>query len=172
MKRTIRTLLLLTILIANISCDQISKNIARKELGKGEEISLVNNHLILVRAENKGAFLSLGDSLPLTLRIILLMIVPAIVLGLAAVYLLRRSSLNHVTLIGTACIVGGGIGNIYDRVVRGSVTDFLHVDFVIFRTGIFNMADVSIMFGMSFILIGAQLNRKKEDGALEATGNE
>ncbi|RYG12161.1 MAG: hypothetical protein EOO07_19495, partial [Chitinophagaceae bacterium] len=35
----------------------------------------------------------------------------------------------------------------------GSVTDFLHLDFVLFRTGIFNMADVSIMVGIGLLLL-------------------
>ena len=55
--------------------------------------------------------------------------------------------------MATGFIIGGGIGNIYDRFVYGSVTDFFHIDFVIFQTGIFNMADVSVMVGM-FILLG------------------
>ena len=161
MKHLVRTLLLVTILIASISCDQISKNIARNELADDEQISLVNNHLILGKVENKGAFLSLGDSLPLALRIVFLIMIPTFVLLLAAVYLLRKSNLNQVTLIGIACIVGGGIGNLYDRIVYGSVTDFLHIDFVIFKTGIFNMADVSIMFGMFFVLVGSFQKRGK-----------
>ncbi len=50
-------------------------------------------------------------------------------------------------------LIGGGIGNIYDRIVYGSVTDFLHMDFVLFRTGIFNLADVSIMVGIGLLLL-------------------
>ena len=56
-------------------------------------------------------------------------------------------------LVGISFVLGGGIGNMYDRIIHGSVTDFLHIDFVIFQTGIFNMADVSIMTGMFLILI-------------------
>ena len=63
----------------------------------------------------------------------------------------QQSTNNDRKLIGF--IIGGGIGNIYDRFVYGSVTDFFHIDFVIFQTGIFNMADVSVMVGM-FILLG------------------
>jgi len=37
-------------------------------------------------------------------------------------------------------LIGGGIGNVYDCILFGSVTDFLHLDFGIFRTGIFNFA--------------------------------
>ena len=50
----------------------------------------------------------------------------------------------------------------YDRILYGQVTDFFHIDFGgIFKTGIFNMADVSVMVGMGLILLASFLNRKK-----------
>ena len=63
--------------------------------------------------------------------------------------------------LGRILGVGGGFGNIYDRLVYGSVTDFLQMNFVIVRTGIFNMADVSIMAGMFMILLEAYLKQTK-----------
>jgi len=63
-------------------------------------------------------------------------------------------------LVGISFVLGGGIGNMYDRIVHGSVTDFMHIDFIIFQTGIFNMADVSIMMGMFLILIRSFLNKE------------
>ena len=53
-------------------------------------------------------------------------------------------------LIGLCFVIGGGVGNLFDRMVYGSVTDFLYLKFGVFQTGIFNMADVSIMTGMLF----------------------
>ena len=50
--------------------------------------------------------------------------------------------------IGLCSVAGGGIGNIFDRVMYGSVTDFLYVRVGIFQTGIFNFADVSITAGV------------------------
>lgn len=64
--------------------------------------------------------------------------------------------------IGVCFLIGGGIGNIYDRIVYGSVTDFLHMDFVLFKTGIFNMADVSIMTGIGLLLLQTLLAKKKK----------
>ena len=62
-------------------------------------------------------------------------------------------------LIGLCFVIGGGVGNLFDRIVYGSVTDFLYLKFGIFQTGIFNMADVSIMTGMSVILLQFLLRR-------------
>ena len=57
--------------------------------------------------------------------------------------------------IGMCFLIGGGIGNIIDRLLYGSVTDFLHIDFGLFRTGIFNLADVSIMVGIGILIINS-----------------
>ena len=95
------------------------------------------------------------------IKILLLTILPLIVLGLAFIYLLTKKNLSNLTIIGICFIVGGGVGNIYDRVIYGSVTDFLHIDFVIFQTGIFNMADVSIMTGTLLVLFESYFKRTR-----------
>jgi signal peptidase II len=151
----LRTLAIVTILISNVGCDQISKNIVRKRIHYNEEISLMNNYLTLTKIENRGAFFSLGQSLPQPIKLLLLTVLPMVALGLAFIYLLTKRSLTNMTLVGICFIIGGGAGNIYDRLIYGSVTDFLHIDFVIFQTAIFNMADDSIMTGIFTILLDA-----------------
>jgi len=158
-KRVLRTLVIVIILISNVGCDQISKNIVRKRIHYNEEISLMNNYLTLTKIENKGAFFSLGHSLPQPIKLLLLTILPMIALGLIFIYLLTKKNLTNTAIIGICFIIGGGAGNIYDRLVYGSVTDFLHIDFVIFQTAIFNMADVSIMTGVFMIVIDAVRSR-------------
>jgi signal peptidase II len=76
-------------------------------------------------------------------------------LGLGFFYLMTKRNLTNMTIVGICFIIGGGAGNIYDRLIYGSVTDFLHIDFVIFQTAIFNMADVSIMTGVFAIVFDA-----------------
>jgi len=115
--------------------------------------------MTLTRVENTGAFLSTGHDLPQPLKLLLLTILPALVLGLGFVFVLTKKNLSNVMTLGVCFVVGGGIGNIYDRIRIGSVTDFLHLDFVLFQTGIFNMADVSIMCGMALIIIDSYFKR-------------
>jgi signal peptidase II len=166
--RTIRILTIIGILTLNISCDQISKNIARNRIEDHEQISVVDNYITLMRVENTGAFLSLGNSLPKMVRFILLSLIPLAILGFGIGYLFTKKNLSKSMLLGFAFVIGGGIGNLYDRLVYGSVTDFMHIDFVIFQTGIFNMADVSIMTGMAIVIIGSFLERPKEDAVTPA----
>jgi len=158
-KPILRTLAIVAILISNVGCDQISKNIVRKRIHYNEEISLMNNYLTLTKIENKGAFFSLGHSLPQPIKLLLLTILPMVGLGLAFVYLLTKRSLSNMAIVGICFVIGGGIGNIYDRLVYGSVTDFLHINFVIFQTAIFNLADVSIITGVFAIVIDALRSR-------------
>ena len=66
-------------------------------------------------------------------------------------------------MIALSFIVGGGIGNIYDRIVYGSVTDMVFIDLQFAHTGIFNLADVSVMIGTGIILIEQFLPKKKEE---------
>ncbi len=163
-KGIVRVLIILVILISNVSCDQISKSIVRQNIEYNERIGLVSDYLTLIKIENTGAFLSLGNELPNALRIIFLIALPVFVMTCALFFLLTKTSLPKPTLVGISFVLGGGIGNMYDRIIYGSVTDFIHIDFVIFQTGIFNMADVSIMVGMFLILI--QSIRKRMGGEL------
>lgn len=158
-RNIIRAIVIFAILALNISCDQISKTIVRNRIEEHEQISVVKNYVRLMRVENEGAFLSLGNSLPKVVRFILLSLIPLVILGFGIGYLFTKKNLPKAMLLGFAFVIGGGIGNLYDRLVYGSVTDFMHIDFVIFQTGIFNMADVSIMTGLAIVLIGSFLTR-------------
>lgn len=160
-KSVLRTLAIFAILIVNVGCDQISKNIVRQQIEYNERIALVNDHLTLTKIENQGALLGLGQSLPQPVKILLLTVLPLASLGLAFLYLLANRNLSKSMVLSICFIIGGGIGNIYDRLVYGSVTDFLHIDFVLFETAIFNMADVSILVGVLVIMVDVLRGRTR-----------
>ncbi len=161
--RLMRVLLILFLVGINIGCDQVTKNIARDEIAAHEQIEVIGRNLILTKVENKGAFLGMGSSLPTVLRDILLLWLPAAVMIALLAYLLSQKQLSRSILIGLSFIVGGGIGNLFDRIVYGSVTDFLHVDFEIFRTGIFNTADMSVMLGTAIIFFYSFQKKKTQE---------
>lgn len=165
--KTIRVLIILGLLVTGISCDRISKELVRQNIRYNEQIRLLDNYITLTKVENKGAFLSMGNALPESIRLIFLMILPMVVLGFALIYLFTVKDLPLVRIIGICLMIAGGIGNIFDRLVYGTVTDFLHIDFVIFQTGIFNLADFSIMTGMFIILIESYLNKQKHKAIKE-----
>lgn len=160
--RLLRTFLILFTLALNIGCDQVSKSIVRHKLDQFSELRYLHNHVTLSNVENTGAFLSLGDSLSHPVKLVVLNILPLLAVLFGLGFVLVKTDLSKITVLGIILIVGGGFGNIYDRIVHGSVTDFMHINFVIFQTGVFNVADMSIMAGTFMILLEAYLKKKKE----------
>jgi len=151
-KSIIRIVLILLIITVNIGCDQFSKKIVKRSVLPYETIHVLNDHLTVTRVENSGAFLSAGDSMSKASKQIFLTLIPVIAMVLGLVYLFLKPVSGNM-LVGLCFVIGGGVGNLFDMILYGSVTDFLYLKFGIFQTGIFNMADVSIMAGMSVILL-------------------
>jgi signal peptidase II len=156
MKSRMTKFAILLIVICNVGCDQISKTIVRKELRYYDSSKIFIDNITLTKVENSGAFLSMGSVLPQFLKFALLIVLPAIVLLTGLYIILTKARLSKLTMVGAAFV----IGNLYDRIIFGSVTDFLHIDFVVFQTGIFNLADVSIMIGMGMIVAATYINRR------------
>ena len=150
-----RNILITIIVLLSIAFDQISKVWVRNNFESYIETSIVGDIFTLIKVENTGAFLGMGSELPETLRVLLLIVVPVIVLVGITVYTYLEKSLDETSIIGFSLIIGGGIGNIFDRIVYGSVTDFLYLNFEFFKTGIFNIADLSVTIGMILILISS-----------------
>jgi len=151
-KDIIRIILILLVITANIGCDQFSKKIVKRSVLPYETIRVLNDHLTVTRVENSGAFLSAGDAMSKTSKQIFLTLIPIIAMVLGLVYLFLKPVSGNM-LIGLCFVIGGGVGNLFDRIMYGSVTDFLFVKVGIFETGIFNLADVSIMTGMLLIFL-------------------
>ena len=149
--------LLITILVfLSIAFDQISKIWVRNNFESYSEKSIIGDVFTLIKVENTGAFLGMGSELSEIPRILLLIILPVIVLISITLYTYIDKSLDKLSIIGFSLIIGGGIANIFDRIVFGSVTDFLYLNLGgIFKTGIFNIADLSVTTGMILILISS-----------------
>jgi len=151
----------ITILIAlSFLLDQLSKFLIRQNIDQYSELKLIGDYFILTNVENSGAFLGMGSDFSPFLKTIFLLILPIIVLIFIMFYVYRDKQIDKISLIGFCLIIGGGIGNIYDRILYGSVTDFLFIDLGgIFKTGIFNIADLSVTTGMILILLMSFKNK-------------
>jgi len=161
MKFSKRSIYIFATIMITIVVDQISKVIVRKYIDSREVINVIGNYFSLHNVENEGAFLGMGSELNPTLRIILLLVLPIIVLGFILRYILKDKSLDNWSLFAFASIIGGGIANVFDRVAFGSVTDFFYIRITdLVRTGIFNMADLSVTTGM-IILVIVSFRKKK-----------
>ena len=157
-----RNLFITLLIIFNIAIDQISKFLIRAKMDYAEEIELIGQKFILKYVENKGAFLGMGSDLNETLRILLLLVLPVLVLGYVTYYIIKTKEMDRLSLIAFSCIIGGGIANVFDRFAYGSVTDFFYINLGgIFKTGIFNIADMSVTFGLIALLLANFVGKKK-----------
>ena len=161
MKNALKKLLILVIIASNIACDQVSKRIVRQNIEYNKQINVIGHYFILTKVENTGAFLGLGNSIPRPIYKLLMIIIPLLVLGYALFYLLTRNNIPNPVMIALSLIIAGGFGNIYDRIIYGSVTDFIHFDFIIFKTGILNIADVSVTAGVFLIMYEILIKKNK-----------
>lgn len=167
--KNLRWSVLLLLLTLNFGCDQISKKIVRTEISDYEHISIIKDRFTLTKVENSGAFLSLGDNMPYIFRLIILTGLPLLFLGYGLYFLFAKRNLPSSVQIALCFLIGGGIGNLYDRIVHGSVTDFMHLDLFLFQTGVFNFADISIMIGVGILLFQSLRSKmvKEEPTATE-----
>ncbi|QWX85487.1 signal peptidase II [Cellulophaga sp. HaHaR_3_176] len=153
---------ILILVFFNVGCDQVSKKLVQNQVEKNDYIQLIKDNFILTHVENKGAMLGFGESFPPFVKIILLQVLPVIVLLLLLINILRKDNLNRWLVIAFAFVIGGGIGNLIDRILHGKVTDFFIIKLGFLKTGIFNMADVSVTTGVILILLLSIKNKKLE----------
>jgi len=151
---------IIALVLLNIGCDQISKEVVRTHVESRDYIELVTDHLILTNVENTGAMLGFGADFPPIVKIILLQILPVLVLIVLLYRLLTKKTIGTWLVIAFAFVIGGGIGNLIDRIAYGSVTDFFQIRLGFLKTGIFNMADVAITLGVVLILLLSLFSKK------------
>jgi signal peptidase II len=155
-----RLLLVVTILISCVGCDQTTKSVAKAYLSETETISLLGDSVRLQIAKNYGAFLSAGASLPGELRSKVFSAGVALVLAVLLAYAFMSKKINPIVAGATALIVGGGLSNLIDRLAYGGyVLDFVNIGIGPVRTGIFNAADMCIMLGVALWICGDRLWR-------------
>jgi len=153
MKSILKIGVLFILILCNVGCDQITKNKVRKEIVANETIHIIKNNFILTHVENKGAAYGLGENLPPILKLLFLNALPLIFLIGLFVYSVKKEGTTKLNLIAVSFLIGGGLGNIYDRILFNSVTDFMYVELGFFNTAVFNMADVSVVVGTLLLIL-------------------
>ena len=137
-----------------VGCDQVSKSVVRLHLALGESHSYMHDAFRLVHAENSGAFLSLGESLPEHIRTVAFTWIVGLLSVAALLTALLAPRLGRWRVVALALIAAGGFGNWIDRITNdGHVTDFLNIGVGSLRTGIFNVADMALMVGVVLIVV-------------------
>ena len=152
--RTARWCAVLILLISCIGCDQVTKGIALEQLKGQPSQSYLGDVFRLEYAENPGAFLGLGGTMPTGARWVLLTLVNGLLAVGICVVLVWHWNMSPLRLLACALLLSGAAGNLIDRMrFDGLVIDFLNVGVGPLRTGIFNVADVAISTGAVLLMV-------------------
>lgn len=151
--------LILTALV--LVLDQITKMAVVANIKPGRiGWSAFGDFFWLVHQKNTGAAFSMGDSLSQGLRITILILIPIALMVALCVYYFKTNDLSRIQRWALCGILGGGVGNILDRIFRpDGVIDFLSVKFYglfgLERWPTFNVADSAVVVcGILLVLAG------------------
>ncbi len=131
-----------------VALDQITKLLTKNFMALSESRKIVGDFLRYTYIENPGmAFgIHIGNRTLFTVFSVLASLI-------IFVYLLRTRGDHKLVRWSLALILGGAIGNLIDRVVRGSVVDFIDVGIGDLRWPVFNIADMAVSIGMIVLIV-------------------
>ncbi len=138
--------------------DLLTKNWALAEL-QGQSIELTS-FLNWSLAYNKGAAFSFLADMGGWQRYFFLAI--AIAISLYLVYLIFREELDWLNAGCYGAVIGGALGNGYDRVIHGHVVDFIDVHWGLAHYPTFNVADIFICTAIGLLVIGSMVRKGHE----------
>src|SRR5260370_901926 len=160
------------IIVAVVFLDRLTKLWVQRSVSLLDILSVIPGIFNIVHTENPGAAFGFLSQSAGPRRSLLLMGVSAIVMSVIAAMLWRpvRNGVAHSFLLhtGLALVFGGALGNAWDRVVRGSVTDFLQFFIGGYEFPSFNAADSAITVGATLLLLDLWRTRNHE--APQTTG--
>ncbi len=136
------------IVLAAIIIDFVTKRIVMANMTEGQSIPLIQNVLHITYITNTGAaFGSLSGARWLFMTLSTIMILVLIAL------LIFWDERNKLFYASVSMIIGGGIGNMIDRIFYGAVVDFIDFRAFDFWIWIFNGADSFVCVGVGLLLI-------------------
>ena len=153
----------LLVSLAILISDRLSKILVQHSMSVLDSIPVIPGWIRIVHTENPGAaFGVLSEGNPFLRSVVLIGVSTIVLIFVASALLNRRSSLTSVLMrLGLALILGGAMGNLYDRVVHGTVTDFFEVYHGQWSFPAFNVADSAITVGAALLLVDLLRPRRK-----------
>ena len=145
----------LIIASAIVAADRLTKLEIQHALASYDSIPVISNWLRIIHTENPGAaFGMLAEGNPLLRSLVLIGVSGAVLVFVAWSLWSSRSTLNSwLSRLGLSLVLGGAAGNLYDRIVHQTVTDFIEVYHGTWSFPAFNVADSAITVGAIFLLL-------------------
>lgn len=138
--------------------DQISKILVVNQIDINQSIVLIKNFFYLTYTHNTGAAFSI-----LTGQRLLLILIAIVILIILFNYLRKNKVERKIEVLAFSLIIGGSLGNLIDRVIRGYVVDFIDVKIFGYNFPIFNLADTFIVIGVLLLFIILSRKEDKHD---------
>jgi signal peptidase II len=150
-----------SIAAAVVLIDRITKMYVRSAFTSWDVTPVIAGFFNIVHTENPGAAFGILADSPSKWSSMLLVTISLVVMAIIGVMLWRprgASQQNSMqspgfASVGLALVFGGAVGNVWDRLFRGTVTDFLQVFFGSYEFPSFNAADSAITIGALLLLI-------------------
>jgi signal peptidase II len=158
----------LTIAAAVFVLDRLTKLWIEAKVSVYDTVPVIPEVFNIVHTHNRGAAFGILSTAPEAIRLTVLVGFALGILGLIG-YMLwqatRPGQVQHwINRVSLALVMGGAVGNLWDRILSGSVTDFLQVFIGSYEWPSFNVADMGISIGATLMAIDLIFtNRKQPD---------
>lgn len=134
--------------------DRVTKSLIEAHVSFLDSLQIIPGLFEIVHTENRGVAFSLFNDSTSEWRTLLLVLFSIAAVVLVGGFIFRRADrLDRYSLAGFALILGGALGNVFDRIVWGRVTDFLDFYIGAYHWPAFNVADSAIVIGSALLLI-------------------
>lgn len=157
-KRIVNLLPVIFTALLAMSLDLWTKDMANHNLVIGKSFDLLPSVLKLTLVTNKGAAFGLGRD-----QASLMTILSAAILSSIFIWIIKKANFKFslLEIFAYGLLLGGGLGNLFEKLTVGRVTDFFEFAFVSFP--VFNLADVLIDIGLGLLIIANLSAGNKED---------
>jgi signal peptidase II len=153
MKTTTARSFHLLIALLVVLLDRWTKRLAAARIAMYAHIQVIPGFFRLTHTENTGAAFSLFADSPSHWKIAMLIGFSVVAMLVVSVLLWKQSHAVTITGIALSLILGGALGNLWDRVASGKVVDFLLFYVKQYQWPVFNLADSAIVVGASLLVI-------------------
>lgn len=154
--------LYLTIAAGIILLDRWTKWLVAHKIALFDSVTVVPGFFKITHLRNKGAAFSILANAPDAWRTALLVVFSLVALVVVLVMLVKTSQRLSLQGVALSLILGGAIGNLWDRILHGWVTDFLLVYYKQWEWPSFNVADSAICVGAVLLIAEMLFSREAE----------
>jgi len=138
---------------AVFALDRSTKWLIETRLSTLDSYTVIPGFFDIVHSTNCGVAFSLFHNSTSPWRTTLLIVVALAALAVVGGMILRSSGADRLSVYGLALIFGGALGNVFDRIIWGGVTDFLDFYIGSLHWPAFNVADSAVVVGSGLLLL-------------------